>query len=609
MTDVVFLSSMFAQVKIAEPMGVSILTAALRKEGITVRILEPSVRGLTIDEAIEEITAIGPPIVALSMLRDKHAQDVVEFTAKLRAALPGCFIVVGGHGPSISVAGIPAGTNAAEFLLGTAPQHAAAPEVCSTSLPFLEIDQITSRAIVDPGLTDRGKGPADIEAPWSRHMSSSYFDLTIEYLQILQQIDTYMIGESDAGLPRLVRRVLDGRPWLNLPGLAHLDEHGTLVKTPLPPKLVTLDDLPFMARDTLLEYRELYKNDIPASLLASRGCFYRCTFCSVVKYEHLQSGLNHRQRSNQNLIDEIRYLHGEYGVSKFNFEDDNFIVKNKRGVAKIHDLASRILDLGFNIEFTFFCRADVVQRDLFEHLSAAGLTGIYFGLESVFEGDLDFFHKGLSVNQMLRAMDTLAELGFSPGVEATRRIMLGYITWHPLTSFDSLRATSRFIRHYQAPPKLLRRKLRVYAGTEILDDVSRLGLLDWDHPDGWHFKDARVEGLDATVNKLFAAVNKRRDMLRTLEKAARSGYHDLPVGDLRRHRRHLDSFLVDSFDKIVDACASSPGGAGSAQVDMTFRDSLAAFERYMADHEVGKLLESGYQRCGFPDSAVDLYRK
>ena len=80
-----------------------------------------------------------------------------------------------------------------------------------------------------------------------------------------------MIGESDAGLPRLVRRVLDGRPWLNLPGLAHLDEHGTLVKTPLPPKLVTLDDLPFMARDTLLEYRELYKNDIPASLLASRG--------------------------------------------------------------------------------------------------------------------------------------------------------------------------------------------------------------------------------------------------------------------------------------------------------------------------------------------------
>ncbi len=608
MTDVIFLSSLFAQIKIAEPMGASILAAGLRERGFTVEILEPSVHGLTIDEVIAHIADSGTAIVALSMLRDKHVKEVVEFTTKLRAALPGRFVVVGGHGPSISVAGIPHGLHVADYVDGTGPAIPTEMEACSTSLPFLDIQTITNRAIVDPALTDRGKGAADIE-PRSAARHSSYFDLTIEYLQILQQIDTYMLGESDAAFPELVGRVLSGESWRDLPGLAFLDEQGRLFKTPLSPKLVNLDLLPFMARDTLVEYRDIYQTDIPASLLASRGCFYRCTFCSVVRYERLQPGINHRQRSNENLIAEISELHRRYGISKFNFEDDNFIVKNKRGIEKIHDLADQILALDFDIEFTFFCRADVVEHGLFKHLTAAGLCGIYFGLESVFEGDLDFFHKGLTVDQMLRAMDALIELGFSPDVEADRRIMLGYITWHPLTSFESLRATSEFVRKYQAPPKLLRRKLRVYAGTEILGDIDRLGLLDGDDPDGWHFLDSRLEGLDVTVNNLFAAVNKRRDMLRTLEKAAHSGSHHLPVAELRQHRRHLDSYLIDSFDRIIEAGRMSPEGAASPQVSETFVGSLAGFERYMADHGVRELIEHGYQECGFPAKAVDLYRK
>ncbi len=335
---------------------------------------------------------------------------------------------------------------------------------------------------------------------------------------------------------------------------------------------------------------------------------YRCTFCSVVTYERLQTGLAHRQRSTASLVAEMRMLYDVYGINRFNFEDDNFIVKNRAGVARIHDLCDKIRALPFGVEFTFFCRADVVRRDLFEDLKAAGLSGIYFGLESVYPGDLEFFHKGLSIEAMFTALDTLAELGYSPAVDAQLRIMLGYITWHPLTSFESLRATSSFLKRYAAPPKLLRRKLRLYGGTEVVDDVRRLGLLDPEHPDGWRFLDHRLQGMEAHVNTLFAAVNKERDKLRTLEKAGTSHGFELDVECYRRHRVHLDRFLVREFDRLVEA-GERAGGGQTRGMDEAVSLGLDRFRNYADSVGLSELIAEGYRICGFDQAAVDLFRK
>jgi len=70
--DVVFLSSVFGQMKIAEPMGVCILTARLRERGRDVVVLEPSVEGWSVEEAVRRVASVGAPIVAISVLRDKN---------------------------------------------------------------------------------------------------------------------------------------------------------------------------------------------------------------------------------------------------------------------------------------------------------------------------------------------------------------------------------------------------------------------------------------------------------------------------------------------------------------------------------------------------------
>ncbi len=618
--DIVLLSSVFGVAKIAEPMGVAILTASLRDRGFTVEILEPSLDGWTIDETVDQIASVPSRIVGVSMLRDKHVEDVLEFVTKVRARCPDRFLVVGGHGPSISVDQMSESEAPAE---ATAAPPVAVPLAASRAPKSPVVG-----AIVDAALTDRGKGAGDIDddgiagrrllpvAPDPRCSTgiangpSPYFDKSAEYLAVASQIDTYLIGEADDTLPALVERVLTSQDWRVVPAVAYLGAGGRIVRNPLPPKIPDLDRLPTMARDVYLNYIQRYGDRIPASVLASRGCFYRCSFCSVVKYEALQEGRNHRQRSNASVLGEITEMYESYGTAAFNFEDDNFIIKSRAGRRRLHDLCDEIIALDHPVQFTFFCRADAVDRELFAHFKQAGLTGIYFGIESVSDEDLDFFDKDLSVDQIFAALDTLLELGYSPAVDADLRIMLGYITWHPLTSFDSLRASSAFIRRYEAPPKLLRRKLRLYAGTDVVADTMRLGLLDPMHRDGWRFKRSQIEGLDDWVNSFFGEVNGARDAVRTLEKAAaRYGFSVEDSDALQLVRRRLDAMCLDYFDGLVDVCERLRVDAASQEVQTFHAGWLGDLEAYLKAAQIKERVREGYQRCGFPLESVDLFRR
>lgn len=645
MADVLLLSSVFSEVKIAEPMGACILAAACRTRGIAVDVVEPSVEGWDVRRSVDEVVARRPRIVGLSMLRDKHVDAVRKFVALLRVHLPDAFIVVGGHGPSIAVSAVtPAQVEAARPALSTA--HRGTPSGRpivdrAVAMPEPVLVPFTG-PVVDAAVTGRGQGAGSlgpepgpfIEAEWdddsamtrrfvplavdedeyglfgSVDADSPYFDKSREYLQILSVADCYLLGEADLTFPRLVAAVLAGDDWHDTPGAAYFDDAGRLVRNAPPPKVADLDVLPHMARDVLREYRRRYGPEVPASVLASRGCYYRCTFCSVVQYERLQEGAIHRQRSNADLVAEIVELHDRFGVTHVNFEDDNFIVKNRRGIEKLHDFADRLQALPFRVSFSFFCRADAVEGQLFRHLRDAGLDGIYFGMESVHDTDLEFFHKGTKAADNFRALDTLIGLGFSPAVDAERRIMLGYITWHPLTSFAGLQATADFIRRYHAPPKLLRRQLRLYSATEVVEQVERLGLLAPEVAGGWRFADPRIEGLDRVVDDFAQMANDVRDRLRTLEKAHAAQGHDVPEVDaIRTARLAIDERLLDHFTDVIDIAASAPGGGRSIEVQGYDREARGAFERFVHEHDLGMLIEAGYRACGFPLQAKDLFRK
>ncbi len=110
----------------------------------------------------------------------------------------------------------------------------------------------------------------------------------------------------------------------------------------------------------------------PAPILTSRGCPYRCTFCS--------SGLTNkrimRYRNPRNIVDEIKLLKTKYGVNEIFFTDDNLTMNIKR--------AEEIFDLMVNERVNVKWRApngirlDRLSPPLVEKMSRSG--GYYVGI-------------------------------------------------------------------------------------------------------------------------------------------------------------------------------------------------------------------------------------
>ncbi len=106
-----------------------------------------------------------------------------------------------------------------------------------------------------------------------------------------------------------------------------------------------LDTLPFPARD-LLPFDLYLKRSggrwirpglKVASVITSRGCPYRCTFCSAFRVV----GRRYRKRSAENVLEEIEELVRRYQVEVIAFEDDNLTADRKRAVAIFEGIASR----------------------------------------------------------------------------------------------------------------------------------------------------------------------------------------------------------------------------------------------------------------------------
>ncbi len=86
------------------------------------------------------------------------------------------------------------------------------------------------------------------------------------------------------------------------------------------------------------------KTDRYAVMLSTRGCPHTCTFCT----SPLASGYKaYRKRSNECVIDEIKWLKEKYGVGEIQFVEDNFFVSKKRAKSLMKDLAREFPDMYF----------------------------------------------------------------------------------------------------------------------------------------------------------------------------------------------------------------------------------------------------------------------
>ena len=191
----------------------------------------------------------------------------------------------------------------------------------------------------------------------------------------IPQVDAIALGDGELVFPELVRAVRSRQGLADVPNLVWRNRDGRFMRNPrVRATSKTMDDLVLPRRDLVAEYRSEYffLFDKPDSSVAtSRGCPYRCSFCSVHEFHEGRTS----QMSAARVMEEIRPVE----TNHITFVDDNFLMNYRRE----NELADLIKAEGMTRSFSMEARTDSIARrpELVEKWVDVGLYAMLLGLE------------------------------------------------------------------------------------------------------------------------------------------------------------------------------------------------------------------------------------
>jgi len=186
---------------------------------------------------------------------------------------------------------------------------------------------------------------------------------------LTENMDVAVLGEGEQTTLELVQAL--EKNCLNLSkikGVAYKSS-GHLKVTPKRELIKPLDKIPFPARDLL------HLSSHFVHMLSSRGCPYKCVFCSSSSFWKTT-----RFFSASYVVDEVSEILAKYKPKRVNFADDLFIADKLR-LRKIKHL---IQAEGLHREVEFHCtaRANLVNHEVASLLKSMNVRNVSMGLES-----------------------------------------------------------------------------------------------------------------------------------------------------------------------------------------------------------------------------------
>ncbi|MGI6721508.1 MAG: B12-binding domain-containing radical SAM protein [Anaerovoracaceae bacterium] len=224
-----------------------------------------------------------------------------------------------------------------------------------------------------------------------------------------------------------------------------------------------LDEAPFP------DYSILKTPCEAANVISTRGCPYRCTFCTTSRMF-----APYRERSVDNVIEEIRG-YKKMGFKYLNFEDDNFTADKER----TKEICRRMIAEGLTFkESFFFGRTDMADdEELLQLLHDAHLTRVLIGIESLNQEALNSIHKGQNLDDIRRAGEACER----HKIRVIASIVLGLDEDQKEDMHRSV-DFARSIHAYQLQPAIL----TPYPGTPVYEEFKkdhRMLTDKWDHFD------------------------------------------------------------------------------------------------------------------------------
>ncbi len=278
-----------------------------------------------------------------------------------------------------------------------------------------------------------------------------------------EAVDLVVRGEGEATMVEIAA----GLARNEIRGISYR-EHGGIRHTPDRELIKHLDELPFPAYHLLPmeKYRPASgaAKRMPAtSVLATRGCPGRCTFCYRIFGPRL------RCRSGRNIADEVKLLQQRYGVREICFYDDTFTSVRK----EVRAFCEILLQEGIDLTWSCFSRIDTFCETTFSLMRKAGCHQVMYGIETWDPIVLKRIRKRIDpdrVEGVVRATQNL-------GIDVRAAFMLGT----PGETVESIAKNIQYAIDLD-PDLAIFNMTTPFPGTEMFDWADKNGFLltkDW----------------------------------------------------------------------------------------------------------------------------------
>jgi len=233
----------------------------------------------------------------------------------------------------------------------------------------------------------------------------------VETLQAVPQVDVVARGEGDQILVDLARALDAGDGLERVPGISFrrdgstaLAGAGQIVETPAPPPLdVTTLPMPAFHLLPMDRYRFPALGGPFATVLASRGCPFKCTFCS--EWPFWRGGW--RPCDPEMVVEQLDVLVNRYGRRNIWFGDDCFNVDHDHVAA----ICEGILQRGIDVNWYYQGRADLLvkHKDLLPLMRRAGNRLVQIGIEASSDEQREELNKQLDTETVKEAVRLLRQ--------------------------------------------------------------------------------------------------------------------------------------------------------------------------------------------------------
>jgi radical SAM superfamily enzyme YgiQ (UPF0313 family) len=341
------------------------------------------------------------------------------------------------------------------------------------------------------------------------------------------QADAIVMGEGENTVIDLLEHLEEKKDLKDVLGIAYRTGKKVHVN-PSRPLIEDVDSIPMPAYHLfniehyrLLRMPNCSRTDFIMPLISGRGCTFTCNFCY-----RMDKGF--RGRSNEAIIEEMRYLKENYGITYIAFSDELLMSSMERTMS----LCQAIIDAKLDMKWDCNGRLNYAKPKVLNLMKEAGCVFINYGIEAYDDQILKNMDKVLTTKQIEKGIVETLNAGISPGYN----IIFGNID----ETRETLMKGVEFLLKYDDGAQMRTiRPVTPYPGSPLYYHAIKKGMIK-DIEDFYENKHTNSDLLTCNFTKLtdeefYQALMEANEMLldnyqKKVKKATRKQLEDLYIG-------------------------------------------------------------------------------